>query len=213
MKKESVTDLITSLRARRDALGYAHEKLKQDSDSYNKIIILISLGAGLMESVKMRLGLNEAGWALAPILLNSGIAGLSALMKFSNFPNRMEAITQASSVLNNCLQKARNHETDEEIDPELMSDYNASLLACETAIYPSERKAFMLQAHRNLIMILKKEKEYYSSIDKANRGLSFSINSEESIENILDTTTHPLKTTNKKIELESVEEGNEIDDL
>jgi len=206
MKKESVTDLITSLRARRDALGYAHEKLKQDSDSYNKIIILISLGAGLMESVKMRLGLNEAGWALAPILLNSGIAGLSALMKFSNFPNRMEAITQASSVLNNCLQKARNHSKDEEISDDLMSDYNASLLACETAIYPSQRKAFMLQAHKNLLLILKKEKEYYDAIDKANRGLSFSIKSDESIENILDVSEHPLKTKNKIIEMETVRE-------
>ena len=206
MKKENVSDLITSLRARRDALGYAHEKLKQDSDSYNKIIILISLGAGLMESVKMRLGLNEAGWALAPILLNSAIAGLSALMKFQSYPTRMESITQASSVLNNCLQKARNHIKDEEIDPELMSDYNASLLACETAIYPSERKLFMIQAHKNLLMILKKEAEYYESIDKANRGLSFSINSEESSENILDVSEHPLKTKNKIIEMETVRE-------
>tara|TARA_R110000782_G_scaffold58662_1_gene122369 strand:- start:176 stop:814 length:639 start_codon:yes stop_codon:yes gene_type:complete len=206
MKKENVSDLITSLRARRDALGYAHEKLKQDSDSYNKIIILISLGAGLMESVKMRLGLNTAGWALAPIILNSGIAGLSALMKFQNYPVRMESITQASSVLNNCLQKARNHIKDEEIDPELMSDYNASLLACETAIYPSERKLFMIQAHRNLLMILKKEAEYYDSIDKANRGISFSINSDESVENILDVSEHPLKTKNKIIEMETVRE-------
>jgi hypothetical protein len=206
MKKENVSDLITSLRARRDALGYAHEKLKQDSDSYNKIIILISLGAGLMESVKMRLGLNEAGWALAPILLNSAIAGLSALMKFSNFPVRMEAITQASSVLNNCLQKARNHIKDEEIDPELMSDYNASLLACETAIYPSERKLFMIQAHKNLLMILKKEAEYYDSIDRANRGISFSINSDESVENILDISEHPLKIKNKIMETVKEEE-------
>ena len=211
MKKESVTDLITSLRARRDALGYAHEKLKQDSDSYNKIIILISLGAGLMESVKMRLGLNEAGWALAPILLNSGIAGLSALMKFQNYPVRMEAITQASSVLNNCLQKARNHSDDEVINEDLMSDYNASLLACETAIYPSERKAFMLQAHKNLIMILKKEKEYYDAIDKANNGLSFSINSNDSIENILDISEHPLKIKNKI--MESVKEEGEFNNL
>jgi len=211
MKKENVSDLITSLRARRDALGYAHEKLKQDSDSYNKIIILISLGAGLMESVKMRLGLNEAGWSLAPILLNSGIAGLSALMKFCNFPTRMEAITQASSVLNNCLQKARNHESDEEINEDLMADYNASLLACETAIYPSERKQFMLQAHKNLILILKKEREYYDTIDKANRGISFSINSDKSIENILDISEHPLKTKNKI--MESVKEEGEFENL
>jgi hypothetical protein len=205
MKKENVLDLITSLRARRDALGYSHEKLKQDSDSYNKIIIVISLGAGLMESVKMRLGLNTAGWALAPIILNSGIAALSALMKFQNYAVRMEAITQASSVLNNCLQKARNHASDTEISPELMSEYNASLLACETAIYPSERKQFIILAHRNLLTILKKEQEYYDAIDKANRGISFSISS-ESNEDILDVSEHPLKTKNKIIEMETVRE-------
>jgi len=114
-------------------------------------------------------------------------------MKFCNFPTRMESITQASSVLNNCLQKARNHESDEEISDDLMADYNASLLACETAIYPSERKQFMIQAHRNLILILKKEREYYDTIDKANRGISFSINSDKSIENVLDISTHTAK--------------------
>jgi len=211
MKKENVSDLITSLRARRDALGYSHEKLKQDSDSYNKLIIVVSLGAGLMESVKMRLGLNTAGWALAPILLNSAIAGISALMKFQNFPVRMEAITQASSVLNNCLQKARNHANDKEINPELMRDYNASLLACETSVYPSERKQFIILAHRNLLAILKKEKEYYDAIDKANRGISFSINSDESIENILDISEHPLKIKNKI--MESVKEEGEFNNL
>jgi hypothetical protein len=208
MKKENVSDLITSLRARRDALGYSHEKLKQDSDSYNKLIIVVSLGAGLMESVKMRLGLNTAGWALAPIILNSAIAGISALMKFQSYPTRMESITQASSVLNNCLQKARNHIEDKEINPELMSDYNASLLACETAIYPSERKQFIILAHRNLLAILKKEQEYYDAIDKANRGLSFSIS-----EDNLDDTTHPLKTKNKIIEMDTVNEEGELENL
>lgn len=213
MIRENVRDIINSLRARRDALGYAHEKLKQDSDSYNKVIILVSLGAGMLESVKMRLELNTAVFALAPILLNSGIAGISALMKFRSYPTRMESITQASSLLNATLQKARNHANDEVIPEDLMQDYNSSLLACETAIYPSERKSFMIQSHKNLIMILKEEKKYYDAIANANDGLSISSISTDIIENILDTTTHPLKTTNKKIELESVEEGNEIDDL
>ena len=210
MRKETCEDIINSLRSRRDALGYAHEKLKQDSDSYNKIIIIVSLGAGMLESIKMRLNLTTAGFALAPILLNSGIAGISALMKFRNYPTRMESITQASSVLNNCLQKARNHQYDAEINEDLMSDYNASLLACETAIYPSERKAFMIQSHRNLLMILKTEKKYFNEIDIANSGISIS---SDSTENILDITTHPLKTTNKIIEMETVKEGDELDSL
>ena len=210
MIKENVLDLITSLRARRDALGYAHEKLKQDSDYYNKIIIIVSLGAGLMESFKMRLDLNDAGWALAPILLNSCIAGLSALMKFSNFPSRMERITQASSVVSNCLQKARNHSNDEEITEDLMSDYNASLLACESAMYPSERKQFMIQSHRNLLLILKKESDYYKAIDDANDGISIQI---DSTENIMDVSHHPTRTKKKIIEMKAVKEGEEFENL
>ena len=190
MRKETCEDIINSLRSRRDALGYAHEKLKQDSDSYNKIIIIVSLGAGMLESIKMRLDLTSAGFALAPILLSSGIAGISALMKFRNYPTRMESITQASSVLNNCLQKARNHQYDAEINEDLMSDYNASLLACETAIYPSERKAFMIQSHRNLLMILKTEKKYFDEIENANSGISIS---SDSTENIMDISTHKAK--------------------
>ena len=210
MIRENVRDIINSLRARRDALGYAHEKLKQDSDSYNKVIIIVSLGAGMLESVKMRLQLNTAVFALAPILLNSGIAAISALIKFKSYPTRMEAITQASSLLNATLQKARNHANDEIIPEELMSDYNASLLACETAVYPSERKSFMVQSHKNLLIILKEEKKYYSAIDNANDDISIS---SDTVENVLDTTIHPLKTTNKKNELETVNEEIEIDAL
>ena len=123
MKKETISDLINSLRSRRDALGYAHEKLKADSDSYNKIIIVISLMTGALESIKMKLHLTEAGWSLAPILLSSLIAATSALMKFKNYPTRMEAITQASSILNNCLSKARNHQEDPEISEDLRSEH------------------------------------------------------------------------------------------
>ena len=179
MKKETISDLINSLRSRRDALGYAHERLKQDSDSYNKIIIVISLMTGALESIKMKLDLTAAGWSLAPILLSSLIAATSALMKFKNYPTRMEAITQASSILNNCLSKARNHQEDPEINEDLRSDYNASLLACETAIYPSERKAFMLQANKNLLMILKAEQKYFDAVDDANSGISIKISNSD----------------------------------
>ena len=82
MKKEKADDLILDLKSKSDALGYAHEKLKQDSDSYNKIIIVVSLLTGGLESIKMKLHLTSPGWSLAPILLASLIAGISALMKF-----------------------------------------------------------------------------------------------------------------------------------
>ena len=189
MKKEKTEDLIMALKSKSDALGYAHEKLKQDSDSYNKIIIVVSLMTGALESIKMKLHLTAAGWSLAPILLASLIAGISAMMKFRNYPTRMESITQARSTLNACLNKARNHIDDETMNPELMNEYNASLLACETCIYPSERKAFMLQSHKNLLMILKSEQKYVDAIADANSGLSIQLSDSHSNDE-LDISTH-----------------------
>jgi hypothetical protein len=208
MKKESIQDIINSLRSRRDALGYAHEKLKQDSDSYNKIIIVISLMTGALESIKMKLHLTAAGWSLAPILLSSIIAATSALMKFKNYPTRMESITQASSVLNNCLSKARNHQNDPEINPDLMADYNASLLACETAIYPSERKAFVVQANKNLLAILKAEQKYFDAVDDANSGISIKISgSDDDLQDFTDIELNPITKTKVK-ELSPIPENN-----
>tara|TARA_R100001163_G_scaffold65633_2_gene63644 strand:+ start:3152 stop:3778 length:627 start_codon:yes stop_codon:yes gene_type:complete len=208
MKKESIQDIINSLRSRRDALGYAHEKLKQDSDSYNKIIIVISLMTGALESIKMKLHLTAAAWSLAPILLSSIIAATSALMKFKNYPTRMESITQASSVLNNCLSKARNHQNDPEINPDLMADYNASLLACETAIYPSERKAFVVQANKNLLAILKAEQKYFDAVDDANSGISIKISgSDDDLQDFTDIELNPITKTKVK-ELSSIPEDN-----
>ena len=208
MKKETIQDIINSLRSRRDALGYAHEKLKQDSDSYNKIIIVISLMTGALESIKMKLHLTAAGWSLAPILLSSIIAATSALMKFKNYPTRMESITQASSVLNNCLSKARNHQNDPEINPDLMADYNASLLACETAIYPSERKAFVVQANKNLLAILKAEQKYFDAVDDANSGISIKISgSDDDLQDFTDIELNPITKTKVK-ELSTIPENN-----
>lgn len=207
MKKENTQDLIFALKSKSDALGYAHEKLKQDSDSYNKIIIVVSLLTGALESIKMKLHLTASGWSLAPILLSSLIACVSALMKFRNYPTRMEAITQARSTLNNCLNKARNHVDDLIINPELMSDYNASLLACETCIYPSERKAFMLQSHKNLLMILKSEQKYIDAIDNANSGLSIKISGSESTDSELDLSAHRTNPIiEKKDDLSTIKE-------
>ncbi len=210
MKKENTQDLIFSLKSKSDALGYAHEKLKQDSDSYNKIIIVVSLMTGALESIKMKLHLTAAGWSLAPILLSSLIAATSALMKFRNYPQRMESITQARSVLNNCLNKARNHVDDLVINPELMCDYNASLLACDTCIYPSERKSFMLQSHKNLLLILKSEQKYIDAIEDANSGISIKISGSESesieLQDDLDVSTHRVNPIiQKKPSIKEVE--------
>ena len=56
MDKTTLPMIINDLRSRRDALSLAHEQLKIDSDSWNKAIIVLSLGTGMFESMKIKLG-------------------------------------------------------------------------------------------------------------------------------------------------------------
>jgi two-component sensor histidine kinase len=48
--------IVNDLRSRRDALSLAHKQLKMDSDSWNKCVIVLSLGTSLFESAKIQIG-------------------------------------------------------------------------------------------------------------------------------------------------------------
>jgi hypothetical protein len=54
MDKTSLIMIVNDLRSRRDALSLAHEQLKSDSDSWNKCVIVLSLGTGMFEVLKYR---------------------------------------------------------------------------------------------------------------------------------------------------------------
>ena len=158
MIKDSIDEIVNDLKSKRDALQLAHQQLKCDSDDWNKGIIILSLATGGLESIKMKLHLNGAGWALVPILLSSVIAACSALIKFRNFPQRMETIINASGLITNILGKARNRK---DIDEELLHEYNDALTYLETSLYPDQRKVFLKQSHKNLIEIMRQEEKYY----------------------------------------------------
>lgn len=165
MIKDSLDEIVNDLKSKRDALSLAHQKLKSDSDDWNKSIIVISLVTGGLESIKMKLHLDGAGWALVPILLSSVIAACSALIKFRNFPQRMETIINASGLITNILGKARNKKS---IDEELLHEYNDALGYLETSLYPDQRKVFLKQSHKNLIEIMRQEEKYYDLIERVN---------------------------------------------
>ena len=183
MIKDSIDEIVNDLKSKRDALSLAHQKLKTDSDDWNKGIIILSLLTGGLESIKMKLNLTQAGWSLVPILLSSTIAACSALIKFRNFPQRMETIINASGLITNILGKARNKKV---IDEELLHEYNDALGYLETSLYPDQRKVFLKQSHRNLIEIMRQEEKYYDLIIKVNNHEVFSDESSEE----LDTTQH-----------------------
>jgi len=167
MKKESLDDVINDLRSRRDCLSLAHESIKKKSDQYNKTIIVLSLITGSIESTKIKMGWNGAGMALIPIFLSSIIGMISALAKFEGFPEKMEQLVMAISLLTNTLTKARNHT---ELDEDLLTEYHSSLQANESSLYPDIRKTYLKQAHKNLLCIMAQEQKYYENIKKVNAG-------------------------------------------
>ena len=167
MKKENLDDIVNDLRSRRDCLSLAHESIKKKSDQYNKTIIVLSLITGSIESTKIKMGWNGAGMALIPIFLSSIIGMISALAKFEGFPEKMEQLVMAISLLTNTLTKARNHT---ELDDDLLAEYHSSLQANESSLYPDIRKTYLKQAHRNLLCIMAQEQKYYENIKKVNAG-------------------------------------------
>ena len=203
MEKNSLILIINDLRSKRDALSLAHEELKSNNDDWNKGIILLSLTGGLLESAKMKLNLNGAGWGLLPILISSIIASMSSLIKFRKYPERMEVLIQGISLLTNTLNKCRNHK---EVDDDILTDYNMALEKLETSVYPSVRKKYLKQSHRNLIEIMKQEKKYYDAIDNVNTGRD--IESDISSDDLsVNYSNSPLQTKRTLLQI------NEADDL
>ena len=167
MEKHTLPLIIQDLKAKRDSLSLAHEQLKKDNDDWNKCIIVLSLGTGMFESMKIKLGWESNIVALVPIALSSIIASISALIKFKNFAAQMEVLLQSQSLLTHTLNSARN---ETELTPQLIKDYNDALEKLETSIYPDVRKKFLKISHNNLISIMKQESRFFSTLEKANNG-------------------------------------------
>tara|TARA_R100000541_G_scaffold38497_1_gene46300 strand:- start:669 stop:1316 length:648 start_codon:yes stop_codon:yes gene_type:complete len=215
MIKDDREEIINDIKSKRDAIALNHQQLKNDSDSWNKAIILMSLITGGIESIKMKLELTGAGWSLMPILLSSLIAACSALIKFRDFNRKMEILIEANSRLTNILTKARNHET---IDADLLHEYNDGLECIETSMYPNERKMYLRTSHKNLISIMLQERKYYGMIDKVNSG-EMEVNASEGTgeTDVLDITEHGASPSPPEIDRKLVsvkeEETKEIDNL
>ena len=191
MEKHSIQMIINDLRSRRDALSLAHENLKIESDNWNKCVIVTSLMTGMFESIKLRMGWNSNVVDLVPIALSSIIACISALIKFKNFPSQMEILLQSQSLLTHTLTNARN---EDEITPNLLKEYHESLEKLEVSLYPDIRKKFLVQSHKNLISIMKKEQQFFSNIKSINEG-------------------NYLPSSDSSIESDSIELKNRIDEL
>jgi hypothetical protein len=199
MEKTNIKMLINDLRAKRDALSLAHSDLKKSSDSWNKIIICLSLLTGGFESTKIQMGWDSDAVKIFPVIMSSIIAGCSSIIKFKGFNEKLETLIQSISLLTNVLNKCRNHK---EIDDDILIEYNNALEKLETSLYPDQRGRFLRQSHKNLLAILKYEQKFYNSITSANNG-----------ENILiDTDSDTLSSDNiEKLHTElDIEAGIEL---
>ena len=167
MEKTTIFDIRADLKAKRDALSLAHEELKKDSDDWNKCVIVLSLFNGMIETIKIQLQLDSDGFRLLPIFISSIIAIISSLIKFRDFPAKMEVLIQSQSLLTTTLNKYRNHE---EVDKDLVIEYNSALEKLETSVYPDVRRKYLQQSHKNLLSIMKLEQKYFKNIELVNNG-------------------------------------------
>ena len=191
MIKDDINEVINDLRARRDALSLAHEDLKSNNDKWNGIIIVLSLITGMIESIKIKLNIDNDFMALVPILMSSVVASISALIKFKKYPEQMETIVQSSSLLTNTLTKCRN---ETELTDTIRKEYHTALQALETSLYPDLRKKFLKQSHKNLLCILKQEQDYYKNIDRVNRGEKIDIKCDSGSDGTPDISLKHVKS-------------------
>jgi hypothetical protein len=171
MEKHTLPAIVQDLKAKRDSLSLAHESLKKSADDWNKCIIVLSLGVGLFESAKIKMGWESNLVGLVPVALSSVIASISALIKFKKFPEQMEVILQSQSLLTHTLNTARNETV---LTPLLIKDYNDALEKLETSIYPDVRKKYLKISHNNLISIMNQEQKFFERLHKVEQGIELS---------------------------------------
>ena len=166
MEKDSIVEVCSDLKAKRDALALAHQDLLLNSDRWNKLIICLSLTVGAIESTKLQLNLQDNASKLAPIFLSSIISICSALIKFKKYNERMEVIIRSSSIITNTLTKMRNHM---ELTDDLREEYNQALEQVETALYPDMRNYFIKASQKNLLEIYRQDIKYQHYIKEINK--------------------------------------------
>ena len=153
--------IINDIRSKRDALSLYHHELKKNSDEWNKLIIVLSLMCGFIETAKIQLSLTSDFFKLLPIAINCSIAICSSLVKFRDYPRRMEVVLGARDSLSHFLTKIRGMST---LDEPTLREYYTCLEFLEVSITPSERRQFVKSAQLILLRITKNEEQFAQSL-------------------------------------------------
>ena len=205
MEKNTLEEVINDLRGRRDCLSIAYTNLKKESDQYNKCIISLSLITGSIESTKIQMGWENPYVALIPIFMSSIVGVISAMIKFKQFPEKMETLIQSQGILTATLNKARNST---ELNKPLLEEYNNALEKLEVSLPPDIRRKYLKQSHKNLLCILKQEQEYFNNIRKVNAGEQINIKCGSSDDiSIKHVNSYSELELNKRLETVKEDEG------
>lgn len=181
----TLKELHYSIRAKRDAISLIHEKLNGENNSYNKVIICMSLILSFIETLKMKLELTDKKkWgytisnvsAITPIAISTIIAVISSLIKFKRYNETMEKLSSSLIKINNTLLKVRKLETDLNFIPleeskkiytdVILTDFRDSMLDIETSVYPNIRQKWFIKAQQNILRQVKTDTKYQTKIKK-----------------------------------------------
>ena len=197
------------LRSKRDAVGIHYGALKKTQDNFQKVIIVLSLFTALLETVKTQLNLTQSNnsvvsnsSAVCPIFLSTIVGIISSLLKFRDFPQKLEndskAIEKASYAITRIreLRSSLNFEERVVIQNSYLdtalSTHREALELIETTLNPKDRQNLFQQAQHNLLKIgedaeefkhkLKNLKPYVPKVmitAKPMKPLEFSVDTEE----------------------------------
>jgi hypothetical protein len=159
-------ELEQSIRVRRDALQNLHQKLKEDSDAYQKWIMGISTLSGGIEVGKLSLGAESPLMDLTSIFFASITTLLASLMRFQDYNNRLEQLVKSSAELTSVLKAIRDSPN---VSIDMIEMYNKSLAIVETTLYPEQRKKYFKLAEAGVVSITKDELIFNKKIDKVEK--------------------------------------------
>ena len=158
------------LRSKRDGVKLHYQGLKKTQDKFQKVIIVLSLFTALLETVKTQLNLNESSnavvsnsSAVAPIFLSTIVGIISSLLKFKDFPAKLENDSKAIEKATYAISRIRELRSSLNFEEKIviqnsyldtaLATHRQALELIEVTLSPKDRQSLFQQAQKNLIKI------------------------------------------------------------
>jgi len=199
LKCDSTEQMEFQLKPRLDAMRWAFNDLKRQSDDLGFYILGVSLTISCVESIKLVLdmGSNKV-FKIIPIVLSLGVGTLSAYAKKQDFQSKCELLLNSINEVEHILLDIRNAPT---ITKGISEAYVKALSIAEGSTDPKSRGEAFKSASKNLITIQKQTLKYKACLDKLvdpELGLSVDIDTESATTETEETPTIKKETISNK---------------